>query len=299
MALDVHLISDKLAARISSFGAELVSLTHRDHGELLWQGDAGWWDRSSPILFPVVGRCAGDRIRVGTASYPMPLHGFAHSMEFAVLERGPDRCLLRLRDTPATRRHYPFAFELDLAYRFGGESLDVEATVRNPGGSALPASFGFHPGFRWPLAPELAKEAHVLVFGADDRLDVVRARDGLILPGSSPVELRGGVLPLSERLFEQGAMVLTSPRSRNIRFAAPGAPFAIDVGFRNLPSLGLWMKPGAGFLCIEPWAGHADPAGFDGDIFDKPGILAIAPGAEATFAMTIAIRSGERTAVGQ
>lgn len=299
MALDVHLISDKLAARISSFGAELVSLTHRDHGELLWQGDAGWWDRSSPILFPVVGRCAGDRIRVGTASYPMPLHGFAHSMEFAVVERGPDRCLLRLGNTPATRRHYPFAFELDLAYRLGGESLDVEATVRNPGGSALPASFGFHPGFRWPLAPELAKEAHVLVFGADDRLDVVRARDGLILPGSSLVELRDGVLLLSERLFEQGAMVLTSPRSRNIRFAARGAPFAIDVGFRNLPSVGLWMKPGAGFLCIEPWAGHADPAGFDGDIFDKPGIFAIAPGAEATFAMTIAIRSGERTAVGQ
>lgn len=299
MAVDVHLISDNLAARISSFGAELVGLAHRNHGEILWPGDALWWERSSPILFPVVGRCAGDRIRVGTASYPMPLHGFAHSMEFAVVERGPDRCLLRLRDTPATRRHYPFAFELDLAYRLGSESLSVESTVRNPGGSVLPVSFGFHPGFRWPLAPDIAKETHVLVFDADDRLHVSRARDGLIQPGSSPVELRDRVLPLSERLFDQGAMVLTSPRSRNIRFAAPGAPFAIDVGFRDLSSLGLWMKPGAGFLCIEPWAGHADPAGFDGDIFDKPGIVAIAPGAQASFSMTIATRSGERSAAGQ
>lgn len=291
MAVDLLLISDNLTARVSAFGAELVGLAHRDHGELLWQGDAGSWGRSSPILFPVVGRCAGDRIRVGTASYPMPLHGFAHSMEFAVVERGPDRCLLRLRDTPATRRHYPFVFELDLAYLLREEILSIEATVRNPGGSALPASFGFHPGFRWPLAPGFAKEAHVLGFDADDRLDVLRARDGLILPESSPVELKGGVLPLSERLFDQGAMVLVSPRSRNIRFAAPGAPFAIDVGFRNLPALGLWMKPGAGFLCIEPWAGHADPVGFDGDILDKPGIVAIAPGAEASFAMAIAIRS--------
>ena len=299
MALDVHLISDKLTARVSAFGAELVGLMHRDHGQLLWQGDARWWGRSSPILFPVVGRCANDRIRVGTATYPMPLHGFAHSMEFAVVERAPDRCLLRLGDTPATRQHYPFAFELDLAYRLDGESLNVEAIVRNPGGSVLPASFGFHPGFRWPLAPDLAKDAHVLVFDADDRLDVFRARDGLILPESSPIGLRSGVLPLSERLFDLGAMVLMSPRSRNIRFAAPGAPFAIDVGFRNLPSLGLWMKPGAGFLCIEPWAGHADPASFDGDIFDKPGIVVIAPGAEASFAMNIAIRSGKRTAAGQ
>lgn len=293
MALDVYLISDKLTAHVSAFGAELVGLMHRDHGQVLWQGDAKWWERSSPVLFPVVGRCAGDRIRVGTATYPMPLHGFAHSMEFSVVESAPDRCVLRLRDTPATRRNYPFAFELDLAYRLDGESLNVEATIRNPGGSALPASFGFHPGFHWPLAPDLAKEAHVLVFDADDRLDVSRARDGLILPGSSPVELRDGILPLSERLFDQGAMVLKSPRSRNIRFAAPGTPFAIDVGFGNLPGLGLWMKPGAGFLCIEPWAGHADPIGFDGGIFDKPGIVAIAPGAEASFAISIAIQSGK------
>lgn len=293
MTLDVHLISDKLTACVSAFGAELVGLTHRDHGQMLWQGDAKWWERSSPILFPVVGRCAADRIRVGTAVYPMPLHGFAHSMGFAVIESGPDRCVLRLGDTPATRQHYPFAFELDLAYHLNGESLSIEATVRNPGGSVLPASFGFHPGFRWPLAPDLAKDAHVLVFDADHRLDVLRARDGLILSGSSRLDLPDGVLRLSEHLFDQGAIVLASPRSHNIRFAAPGAPYAIDVGFRNLPSLGLWMKPGAGFLCIEPWAGHADPVGFDGEIFDKPGIVAIAPGVEASFAMDIAIRSGK------
>ena len=292
MAVDLHLISEKLAARVSPFGAELVGLTHRDHGQLLWQADPIWWGRSSPILFPAIGRSAGDRTRVGTASYPMPLHGFAHSMEFAVVESGPDRCVLRLGDSPATRRHYPFAFELDLAYRLGDENLSVEATLRNPGGFVLPASFGFHPGLRWPLSEDVVKEAHVLFFDADDRLDVCRARDGFILPGSSPLELQDGVLPLTERLFDDGAMVLTSPRSRRIRFAAPEAPFAIDVGFRNLPSLGLWMKPGAGFLCIEPWAGHADPVGFDGDIFDKPGTVVVAPGADASFAMDIAIISG-------
>jgi galactose mutarotase-like enzyme len=292
MAVDVQLVSDKLAARVSPVGAELVGLSHRDHGQLLWQGDPIWWTRSSPVLFPVVGRCASDRIRIGTDSYPMPLHGFAHSNEFAVVESGPDRCVLRLGDSPATRLHYPFAFELDIAYRLGDENLSVEAIVRNPGGSVLPFSFGFHPGLRWPLSKDVAKEAHVLVFDADDRLDVCRARDGFLLPGSSALELRDGVLPLSERLFDQGAMVLMAPRSRRIRFAAAEAPYAIDVGFRNLPSLGLWMKPGAGFLCIEPWAGHADPAGFAGDIFDKPGILAVAPGADASFAMDIAVISG-------
>ena len=294
MAQDIRLTSANLAASVSTIGAELVSLAHSRHGEMLWQADAAWWDRSSPILFPVVGRCAGDSIRVGATDYPMPLHGFAHSMEFVVVASADDRCLLRLEDTPATRRRYPFAFQLDIAYLLRGDDLSVEATLRNPSGASLPASFGFHPGFRWPLAPGIAKERHQIVFDADEHLDVSRARDGLLLPGSSPVDLRDGVLPLSETLFGQGAMVLLGPKSRRIRFGAPGAPLAVDIGFDNLPSLGLWSKPGAGFLCIEPWAGHADPVGFDGDIFGKPGLVALGPGAEARFAMHLAIRTGVR-----
>lgn len=293
MVEELLLRSGRLEARISSFGAELTGLSHRDHGDLLWRGDARWWDRSSPILFPVVGRCADDRISVGGKSYPMPLHGFAQSMEFEVVEQAQDRCLLRLADTPATHVHYPFQFVLDLAYRLTGEGLSVEAKVRNPGVAALPASFGFHPGFRWPLIPGLAKEDHRLVFAADDRLDVFRARNGLILPESSVLDVKYGVLPLSERLFDSGAMVLKSLRSRHVRFDAPAPSLAIEVGFRNLSSLGIWMKPGADFLCIEPWAGHGDPDGFEGDIFAKPGILPIAPGEAATFAMDIAIRGGK------
>lgn len=290
MAEELLLRSGRTEARISSFGAELTGLCHHDHGDLLWHGDARWWDRASPILFPVVGRSANDRIRVGETSYPMPLHGFAHAMAFEVVERGLDRCLLRLTDSPATHVHYPFPFVLDIAYVLAGEVLSVEATVRNPGGTILPASVGFHPGFRWPLLSGLAKDGHRLVFDADERVEIFRARNGLILPESSILDAKGGVLPLSERLFDDGAMVLTSLRSRRVRFEAPSAPLAIEVGFRNLPFLGIWMKPGADFLCIEPWAGHADPEGFDGHIFTRPGIVPIAPGEMAAFAMNIAIR---------
>ena len=52
--------------------------------------------------------------------------------------------------------------------------------------------------------------------------------------------------------------------------------------------LGVWTKPGgARFVCIEPWHGVADPVGFDGDLWEKPGIVAIAPRRARTFAMTI------------
>ena len=48
--------------------------------------------------------------------------------------------------------------------------------------------------------------------------------------------------------------------------------------FADFPTLGVWTKPGADFICIEPWQGFSDPVGFAGDIRDKPGIFEIAAG---------------------
>jgi galactose mutarotase-like enzyme len=43
----------------------------------------------------------------------------------------------------------------------------------------------------------------------------------------------------------------------------------------------LWTRPGAPFLCLEAWTGHSDPEGFAGDLFEKPAMRALAPGARA------------------
>lgn len=153
-------------------------------------------------------------IRLGDRTFAMPLHGFARGMIFEVAAASADRCRFVLSDGPATRIHYPFPFRLEIDYVLDGATLRVEARIVNTGGGILPASFGFHPGFRWPLAGGLAKTAHRLVFDADEHLDVARAQDGLILPGSTRLDLIDGALPLDEALFAQGAMVLHAPRDR-------------------------------------------------------------------------------------
>jgi hypothetical protein len=63
------------------------------------------------------------------------------------------------------------------------------------------------------------------------------------------------------------------------------------VTFPDLPHLGIWTKPGAGFVCIEPWQGHASPVGFDGELAEKPGIVPIAPGDGRRFDIAIAVTS--------
>jgi galactose mutarotase-like enzyme len=52
----------------------------------------------------------------------------------------------------------------------------------------------------------------------------------------------------------------------------------LEVRWDGFPQLGVWSKPGAGFLCIEPWRGYASPEGFDGEFTDKPGIFLVSPG---------------------
>jgi hypothetical protein len=79
-----------------------------------------------------------------------------------------------------------------------------------------------------------------------------------------------------------------------VRFAAPTGP-GLDIAWEGFRELGLWTKPGAGFLCVEPWLGAASPLGFDGPFLEKPGIALIAPGdaREATVRIA-AFSSGPR-----
>jgi hypothetical protein len=56
-----------------------------------------------------------------------------------------------------------------------------------------------------------------------------------------------------------------------------------------VPFLGVWTKPGAAFICIEPWQGVTDPQGFLGELQDKPGSLLVPPGQAAAVGMTITL----------
>lgn len=271
--------SDRLRAAVLAEGAELCSLATPDGVELLWQAGPEW-PRRAPWLFPVVGRLAGDALRVGGAAYPMRQHGFARARRFAWAARGPRSCRLVLRDDAATREAYPFPFRFEVAFAVEGATLSVSATVTNPGEAALPVSLGAHPAFRWPLRPGSPREAHALEFERPEP-DPVRRLEGGLLARREPTPVEGRRLALRDALFEGDALILDPVRSRHVRYAAPGAP-GLVVGWEGAEQLGLWTRPGAGFLCIEPWRGLADPAGFDGAFADKPGLLRLPPGGSHT-----------------
>ena len=244
--------------------------------ELLWQAGPQW-RRHAPALFPIVGRLSRDTLVHHGASYPMSQHGFARDRSFRFVTRSAKSCRLALRDDQQSRAIYPLAFELEIGYRVTDRTLSVKHTLRNPSPEILPASLEAHAAFVWPLDPALPPKAHTIEFACDETARVRRLQDGLLRPEPEQTPIEGCHLRLSPALFEADALILEHPVSTSLRYGVYGGA-ALRLEWSGFSQLGLWGKPGACFLCIEPWSGLASPIGFDGEFEAKPQILLIPPG---------------------
>ncbi|NBC37711.1 aldose 1-epimerase family protein [Novosphingobium sp. FSY-8] len=282
--------SGALTARINPFGAELSSLTDAAGAEYMTDADPAFWTGRAPVLFPIVGGLAGDRYRLAGADYALAKHGFARRSAFDVVAHDAARAVLRLTDTAETRAAYPFAFALEMAFALEGATLRMAATVRNTGDGVMPFSFGYHPAFAWPL-PGAEGRPHTIRFAAEEPQDIRRLDSvGLLQGAGQPTPVVGRDLALDPALFDADALIWTGVNSRALTYGA--GEVALDIAFPDTPDLGIWQKPGARYICIEPWAGYADPVGHDGDLAAKPGIILLPPGQGRTFRMDVALRAG-------
>ena len=134
------------------------------------------------------------------------------------------------------------------------------------------------PRYLWPngagLAVYIAVNLEHFAFG--EGLGAELAPGGLVRATTRPIPLCGRNLPLSDALFERDALCFLDCKSRSLAFVdASGA--SITMEYPSFQHVGLWMRPGAPYLCLEPWTGYSDPAGFTGDLFDKPGMRVLEP----------------------
>lgn len=285
----IQLSSADLHAEVNPFGAQLSVLRDGKGRDLLWDGDAKIWAGRAPVLFPTVGEVAGGSYRLGEKSYRLGRHGFARGKMFEVVSCAADNATLRLRADASTLEIYPFHFELDVRFALQGAALDVTASVRNVGTVSLPASVGFHPAFRWPLPYGQARAAHFLEFEQDEPAPIRRLdSSGLLAPEPQPTPVVGKRLLLEDSLFQNDVVIFDRFRSRSLTYGAADGP-RLKVSYPDATYLGIWTKPGAPFVCIEPWHGIADPAGFTGDFTHKPGVFTLSPGGTQSLTMSIAL----------
>jgi galactose mutarotase-like enzyme len=286
---EITLVHGDARASIALSGAEARSWRIGPR-ELLWSPEPAFWNEVSPILYPVVGWTRNGEERVDGRAYPLALHGFARFETFAVESSTADFARLTLVDNERTRAIYPFAFSLALEYRLAADALAVAIEVANPGERPAPYACGLHPGFRWPLG-EAGREGAFVRFDQPERAAVPRiAPGGLVRDEWRPVPLNGRDLPLSDALFAHDALCFLNCASRSLAFVdASGA--SITMEYESFSHAALWTRPGAPFLCLEAWTGYSDPEGFEGELFDKPGMRALAPGKSARHEARFIFRS--------
>ena len=68
----------------------------------------------------------------------------------------------------------------------------------------------------------------------------------------------------------------------------------LRIAFPDTDKLGVWTKPGAAFVCVEPWHGIADPEGFTGEFANKPGVFAVAPRDVKRIGMSVTLDAPSR-----
>jgi galactose mutarotase-like enzyme len=285
----IEITSGALTAAINPLGAELTHLRDAEGRELMTDADPAFWTGHAPILFPIVGAVNHDKYRVDGREYHLGKHGFARRSEFALAEHDANRAVFRLTDSEETREVYPFAFALEIAFTLDGATLTLAATVSNPGDAPMLASFGFHPAFAWPLPYGRDRADHRIVFGSDEPGALRElTTDGLIMPQTRPTPLDGRTLHLADDLFTADALIWDPVESDHVTYGASDGPH-LTVRFPDTPKLGVWTKPGAHYVCIEPWHGIADPEGYAGEFRDKPGVFEVAPGEHKTMTIHVTL----------
>lgn len=291
----IQIENENFSAAIRRKGAELASLKHKASGcELIWQAVPEIWGGSAPILFPIVGKLKNDKTIIGGTEYEIPKHGLIRHMDATPIEQTEDSARLRFESnfpeseaidnfaeskittagSGSTLEKYPFPFVFDVIFRLTETGLAVDYEITNSGEETMRFTLGSHPAFALDEVMGSSIE-----FSQPETLDLYGLNSkGLIFKRVNRWFKRESLIQLTDRIFNDDALIFQHIKSHSIRLYTAGDRPNLEVDMRNHPHLGLWAKPGAKFVCIEPWYGFNDASKSDGIFENKPSMLTLSAG---------------------
>ena len=273
----IILENEILKAVISEKGAELQSLINKENGiEYMWRGDAAFWGKHSPILFPIVGALKANTYFYKEKAYQLPRHGFARESVFFKEKLSNTEAVFTLTQSAATLEVYPFAFTLKLRYQLQNNALICTYEVINTGYDELLFSIGGHPAFAVPMLKDSSYNDYYLQFNKPEILKRWKLAGGLIANEADELTTENGKLNLQKELFYEDAIVLKNLKSNVINLGCSAHKHGLEFHFKDFPFFGIWAAKDADFICLEPWCGIADSVSHDQQLSTKEGIINLA-----------------------
>lgn len=277
----IHSIENEfLSVSVKSYGCELTSIKSKETGfEYLWQGDEKIWAGQSPILFPIIGRLIDDKYTLDGIEYEMPKHGFARRSEWNFLEANENSMKFVLSQNEDTLKIYPYCFDLIVTFTLEGRTLRVSHDVVNKSSKLMYFSIGAHPAFNCEIDDKLVFDEKETLF--TEKIDLEKS---LRLPDKYPVLKNETDIVITKDVFNEDALILSGVKSEYITLRSDSHERTVRFNLAAAPYLGIWAKPGAPYVCIEPWFGVNDSQVKKADFSQKDAINSVEP--EQTFNFT-------------
>lgn len=273
--MEIILENDHLCAKFSLLGAELKSCFDKNlNKELIYDGKGTWWNRSAPVLFPIVGKLKNDSYSIENKSFELNQHGFARNSEFEILKQTDSQITFSLESNSESLKKFPFDFSLQISYELSHKSITTTYKVLNRGTESMPFSIGAHPGFMCVFFENETFEDYYLEFEKEENLSrhLLNPENGLFNGESELVTPNSKIINLVYSLFEKDAIVLKKLNSEVIYLKNKQGTFTLKFSFEDFPYFGIWTKNKAPFICLEPWCGLADNENSNQNFYSKEGI---------------------------
>lgn len=279
----VHYIENEyLTLGVKSFGCEITSLISKETGyEFMWQGNPDIWSGQAPILFPIIGRLIDDKYTLGGKEYTLEKHGFARRLEWKFLGSEGSSMAFRLTENDDTLTMYPYSFEVIVRYSLQGKTLRVNHEVINKNDGTMYFSLGAHPAFNCEIGDKITFNVEEKFL--TEKIDLVRS---LRLPEKVAVEQDGATITITNDIFNEDALILSNFKSEYLTIHSDNNQRKIKFTLGGAPYLGIWAKPGAPYVCIEPWYGVNDSTEKKADFSQKDAINALGKGETFIFEWT-------------
>lgn len=276
-----QIVNEQFEVSITAIGAEICSFKSKKTGkEFMWQGNPQIWRSHAPVLFPIVGGLKNNQFTYKGKSYSMPRHGFIRKNEdLQIVEKYSHKITLELQSNSKIREQYPFEFIFQISFAIENNKLTITHHIFNTDQKRLYFSLGAHPAFNCPWNEDEIYEDYFLEFDQTEYSITWNLNtSGLIASEGDVVMNNSQKLPLHRDLFQKDALIFKTLKSRKVSLVNSNTHEKINVYFDHFNSLGLWAKPGAPFVCIEPWLGYADAENHDSQLINKEGILTLESG---------------------
>lgn len=262
----IELNNGIITISIADHGAELKSVI-KNGREYMWCGDAKYWNRTSPVLFPFVGGMRDKKFTLNGKDYPMGQHGFARDCDFELIKASENSAEYLLKSNEETLAKYPFEFELYIKYTITVSTLRIDWKVANTGNKPMSFSIGAHPAFN------LADGQNYFKLNSDKPFIIyhlLEENSPLVSDKEHTLEITDGYAPITSGMFDKDALIIEDKQANEVSLCGPDKKPYVTVRF-TAPLFGLWSPAGkdAPFICIEPWYGRADKTDFNGDLFER------------------------------